>query len=260
MDEHIERALRPAVLSDVAALARELSIAKQLESSLVNLDYLSAEKYLERFEKVREKLRNVETALEQIDFGAIHAQVSVRAKEQRIGYEIVLVEELKKLGISVNGSWPMFIVGGLLRLAIDLRNVSVSVDGAKIQEKLPEAVAKHLKGRLDAANKGTDVATLFDDLEQVYLKAQRDQDDVPGGYLDIRLVYKLVRAAKPKRPTYTTTQFAIDIYRIKTFGGAEASRIELSPAQNASTGLYVPSVGGGNYIAAIRIQPKTNHG
>ena len=256
MDEHVERALGPALLSDAVASARELSIAKQLESSLVNSDYLSAEKYLERFEKVRERLRTLEVALGHTDFGAIHALVSERARAQRIGYEVELVEEFKKLGVSIAGSWPRFVVGGLFRLEIDLRNVSVSVDGVKIPEKQPEAVAKRLKGRLDAANKDTDVAMLFDGLEQAYSKAQLDQDDVPGGYVDVRLVYRLVRAARPKRPTYTTSQFGMDIYRIKAFGGAEASRIELSPAQNASTGLYVPSLGGGNYIAAIRIQPK----
>jgi hypothetical protein len=166
-----------------------------------------------------------------------------------------LEQALKKEMVEIIGEWPTYIAGDIVRLEVRLGQLDAKLDGKRAKTIEPEGLAHAVRIRIDALLKNgfepsefaVMLAKAYDELVQ--------KCNSPGGYVGIRDVFELLKSkvVRPKGP-YSEQQFAVDVYRV--LAEIHSGRvIELSPAQDAAGGLYIPGrKASGNYIAAMRIQ------
>jgi hypothetical protein len=181
--------------------------------------------------------------------------LSTVVKERTLSYRVLLEEALKKEKIEFIGEWPTYIADDIVRLEVRLGQLDALVDGKRANTIEPERLGHAVRARIDGLLKSgfeppefvSMLARAYDDLAQ--------KGNSPGGYVGIRDVFELLKreVVNPKSP-YSEQQFAVDVYRV--LSTVQSGRvIELSPAQDAAGGLYIPGrKASGNYIAAMRIQ------
>ena len=181
--------------------------------------------------------------------------LSAVVKERSLSYRVLLEQALKKENVEFIGEWPAYIADDIVRLEVRLEQLDALVDGKRANTIEPERLAHAVRVRVDGLLKSgfepsefvSVLARAYDDLAQ--------KGNSPGGYIGIRDVFELLNreVSKPKSP-YSEQQFAVDVYRV--LSTVQSGRvIELSPAQDAAGGLYIPGrKASGNYIAAMRIQ------
>ena len=181
--------------------------------------------------------------------------LSAVVKERSLAYRELLEEAFKKENVVFVGEWPTYIAGDIVRLEVRLEQLDALLDGKRANTIEPERLAHTVRLRIDALLKsGFHPPEFAGALSKAYDNVVQ-KCNAPGGYVGIRDVYELVKGEFGKsKVRYGEHQFAVDLYKV--LAAVDSGQvIELSPAQDATGGIYVPGrQGSGNYIAALRIQ------
>lgn len=184
-------------------------------------------------------------------------------KRLRLHYHEDLENEFDKLSIRRSGQWPSYVLGDVLRLRIDLQRGVATLENKKLGTLEPSLIVEQVKSKLDELfsrpfNASEYLLLLRSASRKIASTQGRESDE----YIDIRDVFAFVRTHMKQYGhvrRYNETKFQADIYRLLrdrrpiTEDGFE---LELSPAQNATGGMYIQTTDTGNYIAAIRFVRK----
>jgi hypothetical protein len=254
-ESHIPEAVSNA-LKDCEALKKHLDrlvrILRQASDRAPMDAYTQLRRNRRLVEDVIKDCTQVPTTLNSAE---LLESLSVVVKERSLVYRDLLEEALKKEKVEVIGEWPIYIADDIVRLEVRLEQLDAVLDGKRANTIEPERLARAVRVRIDGLLKSG-----FDPSEFAAMLAKAYDDLVqkcnsPGGYVGIRDVFELLKSqiVKPKAP-YSEQQFAVDVYKV--LDEVQSGRvIELSPAQDAAGGLYIPGrKASGNYIAAMRIQ------
>ncbi len=188
---------------------------------------------------------------------AFPLETSLRGSVQecRLYYREILERQLDRKGLGRSGQWPSYVIEDVIRLQVNLERDDALIDGKKVGTIEPVRVVDRIRARLDELfDESFEAPVFLDTLRLAHGEIAHDQSLSIGEYVDIRKIYGKIRSQMEKG-RYSEAKFGADLYRLGLDGRPKTSDglvLELSPAQNASGGLYVPARGGGNYIAALR--------
>lgn len=184
-------------------------------------------------------------------------------KKLRLHYHEDLENEFNKFSIRRSGQWPSYVLGDVLRLRIDLQRGVATLENKKLGTLEPSLIVEQVKSKLDELfSRPFNASEYLLLLRSASEKITSAQGREPDEYIDIRDVFAFVRTHMKQYGhdrRYNETKFQADIYRLLrdrrpiTEDGFE---LELSPAQNATGGMYIQTTDTGNYIAAIRFVRK----
>jgi hypothetical protein len=229
------------------------------------LDAASASRYLDADAILRAKRDLLQTAKEAsnrvvtaIDGFTVEPTIRSEARAARLHYKENLESALSDAGIPFRGQWPAYTIAEIVQILAEPEKDRVTMDGKRLDsiEVLPviERIQTKMKELLE---RPFDVGLFIGVLEEAYREACAAGAHTFGQYVDIKRIANSVRDKMKSRnidSRYNDAKFAVDVYRLQTGTPSLASvRIELSPAQNASGSIYIPSAGSGNYIAALRL-------
>ena len=176
-------------------------------------------------------------------------------QQSRLYYREILERQLDQDNLGRSGQWPSYVIEDIIRLQVNLEQDEALIDGKRVGTIEPSRVVGRVRTRLDELfDESFEAPVFMDALRTAQKEIATDQSLSAGDYVDIRKVYGKIRS-QVESGRYSEAKFGADLYRLGRDGRPKTSDglvLELSPAQNASGGLYIPARGGGNYIAALR--------
>jgi hypothetical protein len=187
----------------------------------------------------------------------VYTIVSSLADSKRIRYQDLLEAALRSHQLSHTGRWPAYVIADIARLDIRLEKFEATIDGKKCASIEPEAIAQLLADRVSSLWRTDFDPMLFRSHLLSAFEDLRKQSSAPGGYVDIRDLFLAVKAKyDTDKRAYLEAHFGVDLFRLSVHEQTSTSgaSLELSPAQDARGGLFVPGRDGGNYIAALRFR------
>ncbi len=263
---------KPQKTGEVGGLATELlqmrnGLDKYLKilKAITEERYLDAEQLLGRNKSLSAKLsKSVADSVALISQFDLGTAVASQAASSRLYYRDTFERLLNKLALQWNGTWPTYTVGDLVRVEFDLGSHRALLDGKRLTSLEPHVVAQQISRRISLLLERSRVPREFLRLvRETYDAYIASLGEVPGTYADIREILKRVKQALKTRSDkrYAEDQFSTDLYRVIQQGAPtceDGAILQLSPAQDAAGGIYVPAPGGGNYIAALRFVRSPN--
>ncbi len=210
-------------------------------------------------------IRSLTQAATVIEKAGLEARVVEESQTARLSYRHSLEELLGASCLNFKSEWPILIIGDLVRLEVDTDHGKAIVDGKPCTSMEPSHLVERVKLRIsELLDRPFDAKQFAQALKEFYSELVSAQGLSFGEYVDIRQVFAKLRSSMKASGfdrRYSEHKFGADLFRL--FADAspvtgEGMRIELSPAQSAMGGIYVPGQGGGNYIAAIRLTPVTH--
>lgn len=227
--------------------------------------YLDAEQLLGRNKNLPVKLsKEITDSVALISQFDIRTAVASRAASSRLYYREAFERSLNKPGLHWSGTWPTYTVGDLVRVEFDLGSHKALIDGTRATSLEPDFIAQQISRRISRLLDRSRVHQEFLRLLRETYDAQiASLGEVHGTYADIRETFKKLKQALKARSNkrYDEDQFSVDLYRVIQQGPPiceDGAMLQLSPAQDAAGGIYVPASGGGNYIAALRFVRSPN--
>ena len=227
--------------------------------------YLDAEQLLGRNKSLPTKLaKGITDSVALISQFDIGTAVASHAASSRLYYRDAFERSLNKLGLHWSGTWPSYNVGDLVRVEFDLGSHTALLDGKRPTSLEPHLIAQQISRRishlLDRSRNPREFLRL---VRETYDAQIASLGEVPGTYADIREILKKLKQALKSRgdKRYAEGQFSADLYRVIQQGSPiceDGAILQLSPAQDAAGGIYVPAPEGGNYIAALRFVRSPN--
>lgn len=200
---------------------------------------------------------------EQIQGFPLEARVGDAARRARLVFHEELERLLDDAALPRIGRWPSYTVADVVRLHVDLERGEATVNGKALGTVEPARIVEQVTTRLaELLERPFNPADFLSLLEAAHKRTAVAQGRSFGEYVDIREVFDIVRALMKRSGRdrrYSEAKFGADLYRLGSDGRpttADGLTLELSPAQNAAGGLYIPAKGGGNYIAALRFQAR----
>jgi hypothetical protein len=197
----------------------------------------------------------------------LESNVRDAARRARLHYRETLERHLDEAALARSGQWPSYVIADVLRLQFDLERGEVALNAKGLETLDPARVVEHIKARLaELFDKSLDASEFLSLLKAAHDQVTAAHGRGMGDYANIREVFAAVRTAiegSGRDRRYTEAKFGADLYRLQRDGRAttpDGLLLELSPAQNAAGGLYVPAKGGGNYIAALRFASRPTNG
>jgi len=234
-------------LSKVAASARSLAIAVR------SRDIISIDRTLSGLAKETSSLTECIAYLESQELREVESAISAAASEFRVTYASTLIALLRQAGLALSGEWPVLIINDVVRLQVDVRAGSAAINSRRLNDLRPQAVADAIARVLRELDAGADSAEFLGTFVDSYYAVIGMRNLADGDYVDLRAVCERVRSTYGRGSRYDHYRFGVDLYSaLKAWSRSDIS-LDLSPAQNASRGLFVPGPHGGNFIGAVRI-------
>lgn len=168
-------------------------------------------------------------------------------KAQKLSYAREFEDALNLRGLSHTGAWPDYVVATVFRVSIDTRKDVVRVNDDRKKLVGPAKLVDELVAQAEKIENLVQVDVFWEALRAAYDEAVRDGE---SGYVDARVLYAAILLRIKMKGKYSISQFGIDLYRVDR---DRAGLLELSPAQNATGGVYVPSSFGGGFVSALRL-------
>jgi hypothetical protein len=221
--------------------------------------YLDAAQVMKRAPNITQRLlESLAASTSAVQAFPLESNVRDAAKRVRLYYHETLERCFYQAALKHSGQWPSYVVGDVVRLHVDLEHGDAIIDGKRAGTLEPVRLGELLKVRLgELLEKSFDASAFLSRLRGAHEQVAAAQGRPIGDYTDIRQVFTALRAEmEPRgRSRYSEAKFGADLYRLCREGRPKTSDglvLELSPAQDAAGGLYIPAQGGGNYIAALR--------
>jgi len=247
-------------------------VRKNLEKFIVIAKAASSGRLLDAgYAVTREKdlsskvIRSLIEATSAIEKAGLEAKIMEESQTARLSYRSSVEELLGASSLEIKGEWPSYLIADLIRLEIDTERGNVTVNGKACISMEPSHLVETVKARISELLDRPFVAAQFlQTLKESYLELISAQGLSFGDYVDIRQVFAKVRVTMKTSGfdrRYSELKFGADLFQLFINISSvtdEVMKIELSPAQNAMGGLYIPGQGGGNYIAAIRLISVTH--
>jgi hypothetical protein len=261
-------ALLRDLLTRLVELKKEIERYARVTSAAVEGRHLDADQMLRRAPKLSFRLTEaLAKTAEQIREYPLEGQVRDAARRARLGYHEALERLLDDSDLPCSGQWPSYTIADVLRLQVDLERGEATLNGKALGTVEPTRIVEHVTARLaELLDRPFDAADFLSLLRAAHEQTAAAQGRSFGEYVDIREVFAAVRAMMEQSGRdrrYSEAKFGADLYRLYRDGRPttpEGLTLELSPAQNAAGGLYIPARGGGNYIAALRFQARPANG
>lgn len=242
--------------STLAGLKKQLDRYSRLTSLAVEGRDLDANQMLSRTGNPAPKLlEDLTAAKAAVESFPLQSHIRDSANWSRLHYHETLERELDASALRWDGQWPTYVIEDVVRLELNLERYEALIDGKGAGSLEPTRLVDSIRARLNELfDDSLDVMAFLACLQSAQGKVAEDQGQTPRDYVDIRRVYSIIRSQGGRR-RYSEDKFGADVYRLLFEGRPKTSdgmTLELSPAQSASGGIYIPSRGGGNYIAALR--------
>ncbi|MDE2778191.1 MAG: hypothetical protein OXI91_00740 [Chloroflexota bacterium] len=242
--------------SALVGLKKQLDRYSRLTSLAVEGRDLDAKQMLSRTgNPAPELLENLAATKAAIESFPLQSHIQEAANWSRLHYHDTLERVLDESGLRRNGQWPSYVIEDVVRLELNLERYEALIDGKGAGSLEPTRIVDRIKARLNELfDKSLDVVVFLGSLQSAQEKVAADQGQSPTDYVDIRKVYGVLRSQRGIGQ-YSEDKFGANVYRLFLEGRPKTTdgmTLELSPAQSASGGIYIPSPGGGNYIAALR--------
>ena len=242
--------------STLLELKKQLDRYSRLTSLAVEGRDLDAQQMLSRtgnpVPRLLESLTATKAAVESFP---VQSHVQEAANRSKLHYHETLERVLDESGLRRNGQWPSYVIEDVVRLELNLERYEALIDGKGAGSLEPTRLVERIKTRLsELFDESLDVVAFLGSLQRAQEKVATDQGQAPTDYIDIRKVYGVIRSGG-ERGRYSEDKFGADVYRLFCKGRLQTRdglTLELSPAQSASGGIYIPAPSGGNYIAALR--------
>lgn len=251
MQNDFDRQQIAELLRSLSSTSKAISDVRECLSAIELDEYLKARDFGKKLVQLEKVLADSHKSIKRLDIKNLERVVAENAEDQRLSFESDIITELRGRSMDVSGHWPELLVNQALQLKINLNAAYATINGSKVRYFSVKRIAECVEEAWQQAEKSTDLSNFIDIVTKSYEQIATREDSDPNGYVDIRLIYDAVSSKRPK--TYDTTAFGIECYRTM-FATQNGPAIELSPAQSASGGIFIPSPGGGNYIAALRIR------
>ena len=240
--------------STLLELKKQLDRYSRFTSLAVEGRYLDAQQVLSKtgnpVPKFLESLTATKSAVESFP---VQSHVQEAANRSKLHYHETLEGVLDESGLRRNGQWPSYVIEDVVRLELNLERYEALIDGKGAGSLEPTRLVDRIKTRLNELfDESLDVVAFLGSLQSAQEKVAIDQGQTSTDYVDIRKVYGVIRS-RGERGRYSEDKFGADVYRLFCEGPPETPEgqtLELSPAQSASGGIYIPAPRGGNYIAA----------
>lgn len=198
------------------------------------------------------------------DIGAtqLEAQVEEALRTARLYYREELERELDRAGIARAGQWPTYVLGNLVHLSLDLDRGVATLDRKKLPTlepgKITELVRTGLAKLLERSFTPEEFLSL---LRAAYDQVTRQAGRALGDYAAIQDVLQSLSTTLKESGgdlRYSEAKLAADLWKVMRERRAmteDGMILDLSPAQDAAQGIFVPDQSGGNYMAALRFVP-----
>lgn len=249
-----------SLAQQVTALKRQLDLYVKAATAAADGHYLDAEQLLRKSSNVsralKRALRDADTSVGAVELESIIFERSNEARRQlRTNYEL----EMQQAQLAWSGEWPSYIVQGVVRVSVDVIRGDSTVDGRALGTIEPGRVVPIVRNRVsELLDREFDPVEFGRLLADCYAAEVAQQGTAFGTFVGIQAVYSRLRGyfAHASDKQYNEAKFAVDLFRLREaeLPDAPAGRrlLQLSPAQDASGGLYIPTRSGGNYIASLR--------
>ena len=242
--------------STLVGLRKQLDRYSRLTSLAVEGRDLDAKQMLSRTGNPVPRLLECLTATKAaVESFPLQSHIQEAANWSRLHYHETLERALDESGIRRNGQWPSYVIEDVVRLELNLERYEALIDGKGAGSLEPTRLVDRIKARLNELfDESLDLVAFLGSLQSAQGKVAADQGQSPTDYVDIRKVFGVIRS-RGERGRYSEDKFGADVYRLFCQGRPKTPdglTLELSPAQSASGGIYIPAPGGGNYIAALR--------
>jgi hypothetical protein len=263
----VSEATLSSFAQELMVLKRQLDLYAKAASAAAEGHYLDADQVLRKHPDISRRLahalREVAGSISASQFETIVQERSSVAQRQ---LKAVYEANLREAELTWSGDWPAYVVVNVVRLTIDLIRSDASVDGKSLGTIEPTRVVPAVKQRVtELIDRPFDRAEFRQLLTDVYAAEASRQGNAFGTFVDIQSVYARIKshfAQTTIEKQYTEAKFAVDLFRLRQaemVGATARPALQLSPAQDASGGLYVPTGAGGNYIAALRFETEERH-
>lgn len=240
-------------------LKKELDRYLRLASLSADGRHLDAAQALQRTPDLTASLlKSLTAATRIVQNFPLDSNIREAAKHARLHYHETLERYLDQTALQRRGQWPSYVIADILRLQINIERNEALIDGKKAGTLEPTRLVDSIRDRLEELlEESFDTISFLSLLRGAHEQVTAVHGRSVGDYADIRDIYDVIRAQKegPGSSKYSETKFGADFYRLYSEGRPRTSDglvLELSPAQNAAGGLYIPARDGGNYIAALR--------
>ena len=169
-------------------------------------------------------------------------------------YKHDLEEALQMAHIPFTGAWPQYFLHSLIKLIVDLGQNKVKLNNKQLRSAdIPKVIEIAKKLIVELINRPFDAEQWISALQCIH---ENNGTSGAGHFVNIRLVRKAMREKYGKK--YTDQHLAIDLVRLMDASRAQefAFTVEVSPARNPTSSLYLPGPSGG-FISGLRITPRT---
>lgn len=169
-------------------------------------------------------------------------------------YKHDLEEALQMAHIPFSGVWPQYFLHSLIKLNVNPGQNKVELNNKQLRSAdIPKVIELAKKLIIELINRPFDAEQWISVIQGI-----RENNDTTGTghFVDIRLVRKAMREKYGKK--YTDQHLAIDLVRLIDASRAQefAFTVEVSPARNPTSSLYLPGPAGG-FISGLRITART---
>lgn len=244
------------VAKEAAALKRLVDLYAKAAAAAAEGHYLDAGQVLRRNGDLSRRLgRALRDAAKTLPEAGLENIVQEREALARRRLKSDFEAGLEQAGLSWFGEWPTYVIESVVRLTIDLLRGDATLDGKSLGTIEPTRVVPAAKQRsVELIDRAFDPDEFRRVLQEAYTTEASRRGTAFGAFVAVQPLYLRVRQRfmdMGADKQYSEAKFAVDLYRLRQ-ADIIGSALHLSPAQDASGGLYVPSGSGGNYIAALR--------
>jgi hypothetical protein len=208
-------------------------------------DYISAMRLVDTVDELTSSLEVAADAIRPLR--DIRQELLAHVQEQKLSYAREFENELDLRALSHTGSWPHYVIATVFRVSVDTRKDVVRINDDRRKLVGPGRLAHEIALLAEKVENTVQIDVFWDALSAAYEGLVRDGQ---SGYADARALHAAIAPVLKTRGKYTLSQFGIDLFRVDR---DRAGLLELSPAQNASGGVYVPSGSGGSFVSALRL-------
>jgi len=202
---------------------------------------------------------DLSTAAADVESTQLEEQVEKALRSARLYYREELERELDLAGVARAGQWPTYVLGNLLHLSLDLDGGVATLDRKKVPTLEPGKIAELVRaGLAKLLERSFSSGEFLSLLRSAYDHVTRQAGRALGDYAAIQDVLQCLGSTLKESGgdlQYSEAKLAADLWKLmqeRRVMTEDGRILDLSPAQDAARGIFVPDQSGGNYMAALR--------